>query len=164
MTNSKNLADLSIQDVRYSLGFQGDAATAANGALLAGKETFQESREVWATVREVAAMGPVSEVPEKDLLLRRHANVLAKTADRFFGLVSFSAGGLWGITATGRIFQVESTDYGSPYLTQVRFVQVAILQGETYVPTMERYGDEFAVSDVVAFFDSYEAAHEFRSR
>jgi hypothetical protein len=148
---------------RYSIGFQDDKATAANAALWAGQEIFEDSRKVWDSVREVAAMGPIEEVAEQSALLRRHANVLAAAAGKTLGLVSSSACGLWGIEAdSNRIFEVESTDGGSEYLTQVRFVRVTDLTSGVATPTMERYADEFPIRQVLAFFDSYEAAHAFR--
>lgn len=150
---------------RYSVGFQDDKATAANAALWMGQEIFEDSRKVWESVKEIANMGPIGGegMDGKSAALRRHANVLAAAAGKTLGLVSSSACGLWGIEAdTNRIFQVESTDGGSEYLTMVRFVRFTDLTSGVATPTMERYGDEFPIRQVLAFFDSYEAAHEFR--
>lgn len=148
-------------DVRHMIGFQSDKATAANAALWSGQEALQEARESWAMVKE--EYGDTNVCGPGEQIARRLAVRLEQRAGKTLGLVSSSACGLWGLADNERIFEVDSTDGGSDYLRGVRFVQVATLQGmRGYTPTMERYSDEFPVQNVVAFFDSYAEAHNFR--
>lgn len=138
---------------------ESDAATAANRALFAGKESARSAREAWALVKETfgEARGPLTDgTPEA--CARRIAVRLEQEVRRTFGLVSCSAAGLWGITTTGRIFQVDATTYGDDYLDGVRFVKtVDRLSGAIGWAEYE----EIPVSHVAAFFDSYRTADEF---
>lgn len=154
---------------RYLVGFQSDRATAANAALWAGQEIFEEARKAWARVREALGttfpMKAIDDAEPVEVALRRNAVALEKAAGTTLGVASSSACGLWGLTDEGRIFEVDATDSGSEYLRGVVFVAVATqapgFSGE-FVPTMERTGDEFPVRNVVAFVDSYADAHNLR--
>lgn len=150
---------------RYSVGFQGDRATAANAALWAGQEALQEARVAWALVKEAygteRGLRPYAEASLGESLARRLAVRLEQRAGKTLGLVSSSACGLWGLTSDGRVFQVDSTNGGSEYLTLVRFVKVV-----NRVSGAIGWGgaDEWPISDVVAFFDSFRDLDEWRSR
>lgn len=132
---------------RFSVGFQSDAATAANAALWAAQDATRDAQAGWRAAEDAGVnMAPLDEADALSVALRHSCNRAVRMAEQMAGLVSSSACGLWFI-ADGRVGQVESTDGGSDYLRGVTFEDEA--------------RDDFPVLGVVAFFDSEQAARDF---
>lgn len=137
---------------RHRVGFQSDAATAANAALWAAQETMEEHASMLADVKRVFGTRKGNLRPEtpstseEARTARRSVNMLRDAAERMAGVVSASACGLWVIVGDN-IGQVESTNHGRPYL-----------RGVDFAGTLH---EEVDVLDATAFFDSEEAAREY---
>lgn len=143
-------------EIRYTLGFQSDKATAANAALFAGDDAKKVAAEIWAATKEALGpdlmVAPVDEVEPAVRMARMNAARYRADVDNFYGLATHTAAGLFFVTKAGHAGEVHETNHGSPYLRGVRFATWDVEGEQGWKDSLE----EIAVEDVLAFVDSWE--------